>query len=92
MAVLVTSTGEQKLVIPANKEKFTLAELQHLVGGCIEVFRTDEKEFILNENGRNLNLPKNEVATAMLYAELIGFKPISYLVGDVLICEPFERN
>jgi len=92
MALLVKASGEQLLVLPENKQKFSLTELQNYVGGMIEVLRTQDKVFIFNENGLGMNLPNNEYATALLYAEIDGFKPIQILVGDVLVCEHSEKN
>ena len=90
MAKLVKTTGEVIEITPENKSDFSLKELQALVDGYIEIYRTKEKVFVWNENGLNKRLPENETATVMLYAELDGFKPVQMLVGDVLICNNNE--
>ena len=67
---------------------FTLAELQQLVGGYIEVVRaptgpaiTEPVWMVLNEDGKRLRLPINELATAILYEGAL----VDYVVGDVLL-------
>ena len=89
MALLVKTNGEQINVIPKNNKSFSLEELQFFVGGFIELFRTENKIFVLNEEGLNLELPKNEVATSLLYKE-VNLKTIQFLVGDIVICDENE--
>lgn len=91
MALLVKTNGEQINVTPKNNKSFSLEELQFFVGGFIEIYRTDNKIFVLNEEGLNLELPKNEIATSLLYKE-VNLKPIQVLVGDIVICDENEIN
>lgn len=50
MATLYTAQGRVREVQPASGEKWTAAELQSIVGGCTEVLRTVDGEWmIVNE-------------------------------------------
>lgn len=69
-----------KAVYPENGKYFTLTELQDLVGGRIERINClDTGVVYVNENGRNLGLAENYVAS-----EILELLPNS-LVGNVLI-------
>jgi hypothetical protein len=41
------------------KQKLTLGEMQGIVGGLIEYFQHHGEEFVCNEEGLVLNLPRN---------------------------------
>jgi len=92
MAQLIKSNGEVTEVKPANGKTFSLKELQTFVGGYIERFRAGKKVFNWNEDGRMMELPKNEKATDILYLECDGLRNVQDIVGDVLICEASECN
>lgn len=64
-AELITTQGEYKTIKPKNNKNFTLNELQGFVGGYIEIVpsKYDGKVLIINEEGKNLNLPYNQLAT-----------------------------
>lgn len=68
---------------PANGKHFSLEELQGLVGGYIEVlYLKNGTIMVINEDGKNLNLPRNE--RAMLY--VVGLlDSADYIVGDAVI-------
>lgn len=84
------------LITPANGRAFTLAELQALVGGFIEVVRTrltdhgEQLLIVLNEDGKVLQLPHNVVATAVFHEA--GGHPDDMVVGDVLLATLAEMD
>lgn len=90
MAQLIKANGEVMEVKPIQGTKFQLKELQEYAGGSIEKFRAGEKVFVWNENGIGRDLPENEKATSILYAECDGFQKVQVIRGDVLVCEPME--
>ena len=92
MAQLIKSNGVVTEVKPVNGKTFTLEELQKLVGGYIEIYRTTNKRFVLNEDGLPKGLPVNEKATDALYLECDGVRNVQDIVGDVLVCELNEVN
>lgn len=96
-AVVIRASGVSQ-VWPLKK-KLTLDQYQMLVGGYIEFVkvRHDGKvcDMVLNEDGLNLGLPDNTVATRMLenyWCETIG-EPwsrvpqgtVARVVGDVVV-------
>ncbi len=69
--------------LPAGR-KFQLDELQALVGGYIELAPSALSRFrlVLNEEGLQLNLPPNRLATALMHPRTLVD---GSLVGPVLI-------
>ena len=63
---ILNSDGSYIEVTPTN-EKFTLTELQMMVGGYIESIplRNTDHDLICDENGDSKNLPFNETATEL---------------------------
>lgn len=80
-------------VAPANGKRFTLDELQGLVGGTIDIARLPEIPgnlvMVMNDNGKLLDLRVNEIASEIWRAAWpIGKYPYNNdgtIVGDVLI-------
>lgn len=57
-------TSQPQEIEPANGKAFTLEEMQKFVGGYVELIAQDRETLMLvNEEGRLLGLPVNEVAT-----------------------------
>lgn len=83
MAQLIRSNGAIENLIPKNKTKFTLEELQEAVNGYIEPIRLPQDKCcaLVNEEGLLYHLPFNETAS-----RLLGMK----LVGNVLILKDEE--
>lgn len=76
-----------KDVRPKNGRDFSLAELQKMVNGCIEIVDLNNGFIIVcNEEGKLEGLPVNQVATslAITYKAIAPFDCIN---GDVLLCE-----
>jgi hypothetical protein len=90
MATVLTPDGRAREVAPANGRTFTLPELQAVVGGFIELHPlADGRWVVLNEDGKRLQLPVNDAATALLHGRL---SPFDLVVGTVLVCGPKEMR
>jgi hypothetical protein len=66
VAVLYETSGRTKEIHPPHGGYFTLAELQAIVGGYIEIVRTVDGEFmVINEMGKleglELNIPATRI-------------------------------
>lgn len=86
MAILYKTNGAKIYVAPKNKKKFTLRELQDLVGGFVAQFKAGEGHvLVVNEDGRLLDLQHNRRASEL--AKQFGFVPI---VGDAVYCTEEE--
>ena len=82
-AQLVSTNGDVKSVKPKNNKTFSLKELQFYVDGYIQIVKTrDDRLMIMNEEGRNNNLPYNEIATSLY---IYGSHDV--VVGDVLVTD-----
>lgn len=85
-AYILKTTGEEIEYRPANGTDYTLAELQHAVGGYVQLeYLPDGRMIIMNEEGNLLGLKQNAAATVLAYTLETGPNGI---VGDVLICPP----
>lgn len=81
---IIRPDGAEIDVLPANNRKFTLQELQGIVGGNIEVVRmlpgNGHKTMYVNEDGKFLKMERNDKATKKsLIAEF------DYIVGPAVI-------
>ena len=89
-AVVVKTDGTAQLVPCDANKTLSLDKLHELVGGYVEVVRASRIAplvMIINEEGRLLNLPLNQNATAWQSA-IHGFQQI---VGDVVVmCQQGE--
>lgn len=92
MALWIKATAPAETVSPANGKTFTLAELQHFVGGYIEVLElSDGTLMYLNEDGKLNELPYNPVADEIAH-RLTGIAWNDGIVGDVLIATEEESG
>lgn len=81
MATLFRTNGIQEEVLPTTGRAFTLAELQTLVGGYIEIVYThDGKVMVVDEEGKLKGKALNYVATTHY-----RFGRHDPLVGEVLV-------
>jgi len=86
MARLYKVDGTTVDVEPKNGKDFSCEELQAFVGGFFEVVPVlGSKYLIVNENGRMMNLARNERMSALMFGEIIGD-----VVGDALLCDRCE--
>jgi hypothetical protein len=84
MAKIIKTNGEEVDVQPNNGRHFSLKEMQDIVGGYIEVIPYGTKKLmVLNEEGKLLGLPENNVATDLV-------RGADIIVGDVLLCKASE--
>ena len=88
MAILIKTDGTTKNVLPTNGTFFTAKELHDFVGGFFEFINPGNKIMVVNEDGWNLKLPVNNIASMIttmaknLCSEII--------VGDVVVCDMEE--
>jgi len=85
MALLIRADGWLTTFKPANGRRFTLEELQRLVGGVIEVARARGRRrwLILNEDGQRSMLKFNAKATRLYHHA--GGRRTDVIVGDVVL-------
>ena len=85
MAVLIKADGKRQKVEPKHGKKFELEELQGYVDGYIEaIILDDDTVMVVNEEGKLLGLPYNQLASIKFLQEKGYHEPI---VGDVLVCK-----
>lgn len=87
MAMILTPAGDRDYTQPAADGVFTLAEMQAIVGGYIEIVPSrieDGMVLVVNEDGKLLGLPANALAS--------GHCPGDVLVGNVLLCTRKEAG
>ncbi len=86
MATTIKTNGETMDVKPKNGTDFSLEEMKEIVGGYIEVLFLEGGDLmVVNEDGKNLNLPINTEATKIIDGDM--YYDGDVIVGDVLICE-----
>jgi Domain of unknown function (DUF3846) len=83
MATLLKADGTEQEVTPRWGKKFTLEELQKLVGGYIEPIKLPSGYMLVNEDGRGKRLPENALATKRLHE--IFKRPVITMLGDCLL-------
>lgn len=81
--VIIRANGDNELV----GDEVSLATLQRIVGGYIEVVAIPDGALVANEDGYALGLPRNRAAS-ILAAHASG-RPMS-LVGDVVLLDREE--
>ena len=82
--VLYKADGTQAPYEPADGKHFTLEELQHAVGGYIEMVNLgDGRMLVVNEEGKVNHLPLNEKGTRLTRG-ILSWRDL--VVGDVLVC------
>lgn len=91
MATYINVSGFELDVFPNNGEKFTLEEVQKLVGGYVErIAMPDGQAMYVNEEGKLNDLPYNIKATTML--KMHGLIPYDYIVGDAVVLSNDEED
>ena len=86
MATIIKANGETMAVKPKNGTDFSLDEMREIVGGYIEVLFLECGDLmVVNEDGKNLNLPLNTEATKYIDGDM--YYDGDVIVGDVLVCE-----
>ena len=77
-------------IVPANRRYFKLAEIQRYVGGLIQIIPLEgggqeDKLLVVNEEGKNINLPFNLFAT-IEWIKYYG--ETDFVSGHAIICHP----
>lgn len=85
MATIYTTDGNTVKIFPNPGPRFSLEEMQNIVGGYIELISLKNGYMIVNEEGKIYNLPYNEYATDLAHKSR-GIFPNDYIVGNVLVC------
>lgn len=85
-ALTVNAETMETSIIDIPREG-SLRPMQEAVGGLIECVALGEFEMWLNEEGKLLGLPINEVATAMWESE---YGPTDVMVGNVVFTGPAD--
>lgn len=87
----INTDGIIKDIKPSNRNNFRLKELRDIVNGMVELVNLSKRKvyMVINEEGKLLNLPRNEGATA-LWEEEYGSNTGDYIVGDVAIIQYSE--
>lgn len=86
MSVLYKPDDVAEEVYPATGAYWTLPELQKLVGGYIETVTTGVRDWLLvvNEDGLRLELPLNNLASALAGVRIVGNAVLVRRVGEEL--------
>lgn len=89
--ILLTVDQQTIHVKPKNGVRFTLEELQEMVGGYVQLITLPSgRELWMNEDGKNIGLPVNTLATLLwryVYRNYdIGAE--DWVAGNVLYCDP----
>ena len=96
--LVIDTDGEETHV--ESKEKPTLGEMQETVKGYIEVVHClhegEERQMIINEEGKLINLDVNEKATRM-FKDFLNSNPYfnggqDYIVAKRMILKNFELD
>ncbi len=89
MARLIRADGMEAVIHPGNGKKFSLQELQQLVGGLVEAVPTTTRlRMYVNEEGRLKGLPLNVKATALLPPHYL--QAGNFIVGDAVVVDKGE--
>jgi hypothetical protein len=89
MADLIRADGTVTKIQHVGR-KFTLEEVQQLVGGYVQVIRMDDNKLLLcDEDGKSKDKPYNTTATRMARYQY-HIKASDFIVGDVLLCNKTE--
>ena len=84
IARIISPDGTERTVTPANAKTFTLAELQGMVGGYIELVMLPRGNgrvtAYVNEEGKLNGLPHNATAS-----RIYGREPADVIVGPLVI-------
>jgi hypothetical protein len=68
MGLILYPDGRHEERLPAHGTTFTLAELQAIVGGLIDILETpDGRYLIINDEGKLLGMERNEAATQLMH-------------------------
>ena len=86
--VIVIEAGKNEGFIQSYPESPSLADMQELVGGYIELVHLNDTQFmVVNEDGHSLGLPYNEPANNILAMNRPEFSQRNVIVGNVFLID-----
>jgi len=88
MAIIIRAGGAVEKHTP---RKWTLQDLQGVVGGYIELMPSLPITMFVNEDGRRLKLPVNHTATELVRRMMPHMVVTAVIVGDVILLERLDR-
>lgn len=84
MATLLLTTGERNVVEPVGRF-FNAKQLKEIIGDNINTINlTSKMSLVVDINGLEKGLPKNDYASSLLCASIYPRKDI--IVGNALLC------
>ena len=84
-SVLYESDGTSRPISPEDGKTFSLKEVQEMVGGYVQMIPlSTDRIMLINEEGKLLGLPRNDMAT--LVAVLVLGEG-DFIVGNALVCD-----
>lgn len=86
--VIVLETNKTEGFIQSYPESPSLADMQELVGGYIELVHFNDKQYmVVNEDGHHLELPYNKLANELLKWARPEFAERNTIVGNVFLID-----
>lgn len=91
--IVIKSDGQIAYIDVDTSKDSGLAALQEAVGGWIELIHiTEEVIAYLNEEGKQEELPFNELATDLCEHFKVGLMPGDYIVGNMVLLGSLNKD
>jgi hypothetical protein len=88
VSVIVIEAGKSEGFMQSYPESPSLADMQGLVGGYIELVHLNDKQYmVVNEDGHSMELPYNKVANELLAWNRPEFAKLNTIVGNVFLID-----
>lgn len=86
--LVVFETNKDEGYIQSYPESPSLADMQGIVKGYIELVQLNDKQYmVVNEDGLNLGLSYNKLANHLLFLNRPEFSKFNTIVGNVFIID-----
>lgn len=86
--VIVIEAGKNEGFIQSYPESPSLADMQELVGGYIELVHLNDTQYmVVNEDGHIHELPYNTMANQLLSVQRPEFAKLNSIVGNVFLID-----
>ena len=86
--LIVLEAGKSEGYVQSYPESPSLADMQEIVGGYIELVHLNESQYmVVNEDGHILELPYNQLANKMLAQLRPEFATRNVIVGNVFLID-----
>lgn len=82
-ALYIKANGEKRAIIPANRQYFSLFELNRLIGGPIQLQLSKNKKTIISIDEQFI--PNNGLDVNVLASELLNKNKI--VKGNIIVCD-----